>query len=162
MVVVSDTTTISNLFLIDRLYLLEELYKSIIIPEAVFDELLKLEETGWDLSPIIQSSWISIKKIKNTSLLTELLEVLDLGEAQAIVLAQELEANLLIIDEQMGRKCAKNLNINIIGLIGILIEAKLQGVIPNVKIILEELKTKAGFWISDNLYNMALRTVDEI
>lgn len=70
--------------------------------------------------------------------------------------AKEKNASLLIIDEIKGRQYAKQLNINIIGLVGILVQAKQEGIIDSVKETLEELKTKAGFWISKSLLETAL------
>jgi uncharacterized protein len=72
-----------------------------------------------------------------------------------------LKANLLIIDELKGRKCAKQLHLNIIGLIGILLLAKQKGLIKSIKEILIELQEKAGFWISEKLFNATIELAHE-
>lgn len=158
MVIISDTTTISNLFLIDKLWILQRLYKHIVIPKAVADELEKLK---WGTNWLSNTQWIEQRTVTDTALVTVLTEVLDLGEAQAIALASECKADLLIIDELKGRNYAKKLNINVIGLIGILIQAKELAIIHSVKDVLNELKTKAGFWLNDELFKTALKLSNE-
>lgn len=156
MVIVSDTTTLGNLFMIQKLWILEKLYGNVIIPEAVLYELEKLKLNKLNISQITDSTWIKIRPVMNESLVAILSESLDRGESEAIVLAQELRADLLIIDEIKGRNYAKKLNIRIIGLVGILVQAKIEGILENVGEILDELKHKAGFWISQELYDKAI------
>jgi uncharacterized protein len=162
MVIVSDTTTISNLFLIDKLWLLEKLYQKILIPKTVYDELERLEEGNKrNIDKIKESNWIEVVAVKENDLISVLLMTLDKGEAEAIALAKELKADLLIIDELKGRKCAKQLHLNIIGLIGILLLAKQKGLIKSIKEILIELQEKAGFWISEKLFNATIELAHE-
>jgi uncharacterized protein len=162
MVIVSDTTTISNLFLIDKLWLLEKLYQKIVILKTVYDELEKLEEGNKrNIDKIKESNWIEVITVKENDLISVLLLTLDKGEAEAIALAKELKADLLIIDELKGRKCAKQLHLNIIELIGILLLAKQKGLIKSIKEILIELQEKAGFWISEKLFNATIELAHE-
>jgi predicted nucleic acid-binding protein len=161
MVVISDTTTISNLFLIKRLSLLEKLYYRISIPRAVFEELEKLELSGWNINDIKYAGWIEVVDVKNRDMVTVLSEILDVGEAEAITLAKEKEADLLIIDEIKGRNYAKKLDIKIIGLIGILLQAKQEKIIDNLENVLIELRENAGFWIKNDLFDKALLLAGE-
>ncbi len=161
MVIVSDTTTISNLFLIDKLWILEKLYHKILLPRAVFDELEKIENDSINIDFIRKADWIEIVPVKNTDLVDILLLILDKGESEAIALAKENNAELLIIDEIKGRHYAKQLNLNIIGLMGILLLAKEKKIIESVKDILKELKEKAGFWISKQLFQMTIQLAGE-
>jgi predicted nucleic acid-binding protein len=108
MIVVSDTSPLSNLFIIDQLGLLEKLYGRIIVPEAVMNELLVLEERGIDLSPIKNAKWIEVMTIKERGEINKLLADLDIGEAEAIVLAESLHADWLLMDETKGRHIAKS------------------------------------------------------
>ena len=142
--------------MIQKLWILEKLYGNVIIPEAVLYELEKLKLNKLNISQITDSTWIKIQPVMNESLVAILSESLDRGESEAIVLAQELRADLLIIDEIKGRNYAKKLNIRIIGLVGILVQAKIEGILENVGEILDELKHKAGFWISQELYDKAI------
>ena len=116
MIIISDTSVISNLILIDRLKILNDLFGEIIIPTTVRKEILKLEEYGISLKEFNNSPWIKIQDPTNKKLENELLESLDAGESAAIALAYELKADYLAIDEKAGRRTAKSLGIKIIGL----------------------------------------------
>lgn len=161
MVVISDTTTISNLFHIDKLWLLEKLYSQVAIPQAVFDELEKTDRNGKRVHTLKNVNWINILSVKDKDLVSVLMLTLDKGEAEAIALAQETHADLLIIDEIKGRKYAKQLKLKIIGLIGILLLAKEEKLIENVTEVLVELRVKAGFWVSDRLFETVSKLANE-
>jgi predicted nucleic acid-binding protein len=85
----------------------------------------------------------------------------DEGEAEAIALAFELNADLLLIDERIGRAVASRLGIRFIGLLGVLIEARHKGLILAVKPVLDELIAGAGFWVTRELYDSVLRAAGE-
>ena len=77
------------------------------------------------------------------------------------MLAVEIEADLLLIDERKGRIVANRLEVNHIGLLEILIKAKREGLIPAVGLIMDDLKSKAGFWIGEDLYNYVSQAAGE-
>lgn len=161
MVVVSDTTTICNLFLIDKLWILEKIYGEVIIPTGVHEELESMKNQPSIIEYIEMNDWIQTKSVSNNSLTEILMLTLDKGESQAISLAKELNANLIIIDEVQGRKIAQQMNLKVIGLLGILIQAKQENLIKSVTLIMDELKLKAGFWISAELYMKVLEITKE-
>ena len=162
MIIVSDTSAISSLLIIDKLQLLPQIFGQIIIPLSVQKELLALNKFGFDTTPIVQSDWIKIQDPLNQELVSQLELELDKGESSAIALAIELNAHNLIIDETKGRKIAHELGIEVIGLIGILLEAKEKQLIQKIKPILDELRIKANFRISESLYDKILQKTNEI
>ena len=156
--VVSNTTPIISLLKLNRLEILQELYNEIIIPKAVYLEIEngKHKEYYQDLSKL---SWIRIKKIQNKLSLKYFLD-LDAGEAEAIILATEIGADLIIIDERLGRFHAKHAELKVTGTIGILLKAKNIGIIKYIKPLLIEL-TEKDVWISKQLINEICKLSDE-
>ncbi|MEK6614848.1 MAG: DUF3368 domain-containing protein [Bacteroidota bacterium] len=161
MVVISDTTAISNLYKIGKLNYLKLLFREVIIPNAVYDELLGIEQSGYDISEIKNAEWLIKAKVNDSQLLSKLHLDLDTGESEAIALAQERKCDFLIIDEKKGRKIAEALGIKTIGIIGILIQLKREKIIHRVKPILDDLRENAGFWISEKLYHFVLESEKE-
>ena len=158
--IVSDTSCIGYLIQINRLDLLQMLYGEIIIPTGVFEEVLQLEERGYLLSEFKNASWISIQKPMDLSNVRDYKHLLHKGELQAISLAIELNADLLIIDEKIGRIVAANIGFDITGLVGILITAKNMNLIASVKENLDKV-ILSGCRISEKLYNIALKSCNE-
>jgi uncharacterized protein len=140
MIVVSDTSAITSLIQVGKEELLIQLYEKAFIPEAVRDELSK---THPYLPDFLQCQ-VVVDRQKVERLLFEL----DIGEAEAIVLAKELQADDLLIDECEGRRVAAREGLHVIGLLGVLLEAKAHGHILSVRQLTEDLERKAGFRVS--------------
>ena len=94
--------------------------------------------------------------------MSHLLDILDEGEAHAIALAIELKSDLLIIDEYEGRKMATQLKLQITGVGGILVRAKLRSFIPSVKLLLDLMRSNANFYLSEKVYSEILRQANEL
>lgn len=140
MIVVSDTSALTALFLIQKLELLPDLYGSVIIPTTVMQELLLLETNlGYDLTIIKSAAWLLTIPIKDEPLFQKYRRVLDEGESQALVLVKEFAADLLLIDEMRGRAIAKSQGIPHTGVLGILLSAKSKGLLPAVQPIMDDL-----------------------
>ena len=157
MIVLSDTSTITNLYQVDRLDLLRSLYGTIIIPPAVRRELYRIEGQQAEIDKL---GWIQTEYPKNQSLITELLEDLDLGESEAIALAIELKADYLIIDEYKGRAIADKKGVKIVGLLGVLIAAKRNGHLQAVKPLIENIQSN-GFRLNRSLIDKVLTALRE-
>lgn len=154
-VVIGDTSVLSNLFQIGRLSLLQQLFKVVYIPEAVYEELVVKSSPEYGSEVIKTTSWISILPCKNRVLVTTLRSHLDQGEAEAIALAQEYPYSLLLIDEAKGRKIAKLRGLNFMGLLGVLKIGQEQGYITTLKPLLDDL-IEVGFYLSRDLYEQIL------
>ncbi|MBK9488243.1 MAG: DUF3368 domain-containing protein [Haliscomenobacter sp.] len=136
MIVISDTSPITNLIQIDCLDLLNVVFGKIIIPQTVYNELCELAEQKKILD---DQDWISVVSAENRLAITQLETQLDKGEAEAIALAMELQPDFLIIDELKGRTIAEEMGIKIVGLLGTLLKAKELGYISELKPKLEQL-----------------------
>ncbi|MEA5575339.1 DUF3368 domain-containing protein [Anabaena sp. UHCC 0451] len=161
MIIVSDTSPINNLAAINHLQLLQQLYGTVIIPEAVYQELTDPDFPVADAKEVQTFNWIQTRAVQNRTMVKALSNELDPGEAEAIVLALEMNAEQVLIDERRGRMIAARLNLHYTGILGILVEAKSQGLISTVKPLLDDLINKAGFWVADSLYQSVLQLVDE-
>jgi len=162
LIVVSDTSPILNLARIGRLEILASLYKQVLIPPGVFKELAVTKTEASAAIDAARHSWLLLGTPKDQDRVLRLRADLDAGEAEAIVLAVELHANLLLVDERRGRRTAAALGLRIIGLLGVLAEAKQAGLIESVKPLLDELIQNARFWIGPDLYREVLVELGEM
>lgn len=163
MIVISDTSAITNLAAIQHLHLLSQLYKQVIIPQAVYRELADIDPPVPGTLEIQAVTWVAVKQITNRSVVERLQEQasLDPGESEAIALALELNADLLLIDERRGRAEANRLGLRITGLLGILVEAKRQNLVAAVKPLMDALIATSEFRVSSALYQQILEMVNE-
>jgi uncharacterized protein len=155
LIVVSDASPYLNLSAIGRLSLLRELYVEVVIPPAVQTELLR---NGVE----IEASWTRVVAPVNLDQVAELRAELDSGEAEAIIVALELSAGLLLIDEKLGRRIAAERGLQVTGLLGVLAEAKARHLIHECRPILDQMIRVAGFWISEDLRTRYLVVLNEI
>ena len=163
MIVVSDTSAITNLAAIQSLQLLPQLYNSVTIPAAVYRELVEIDPPVPGTLEVMADPWLVVRQVENQSMVDRLHEEvrLDPGESEAIALVLELKADLLLIDERRGRAEADRLGIKITGLLGILVEAKQKRLITAVKPFMDALISTSHFRVSSRLYAQILQMVDE-
>jgi hypothetical protein len=161
MSIVSNASPLINLARIGKLSVLKELYSELVIPEAVWHEIV-VEGAGQPGADEVKAAdWIKQRAVINRGLTQALKQELDAGEAEAIALALEIEADLLLMDEHLGREVARHLGLRFTGLIGALIEAKRKGIIRSIKPHLDELRDIAGFRLSEALYVRVLHDQGE-
>lgn len=163
MIVISDTSVITNLAAIQHLLLLPQLYRQVIIPEAVYRELADIDPPVPGTLEAQTADWLQVKQVTELSVVQRLQNEarLDPGESEAIALVLELKANLLLIDERRGRAEADRLGVRITGLLGILVEAKRKNLIATVKPLIDAMIATSEFRVSPALYNQILDMVDE-
>lgn len=163
MIIVSDTSPISNLIIVGYIYLLPQLFGKVILPDAVYQELLANRNDHPVTQTVQTLGWLEICSVTDPQQV-EALERdynLDPGEASAIVLALELQATQLLIDERLGRVEAKRRGLRITGILGILLTAKQQALVSEVQPIMDALTQQANFRISPQLYSEVLHLAGE-
>jgi predicted nucleic acid-binding protein len=161
-IVISDTSPINNLAAINHLHLLNQLYGTVLIPEAVYRELTDPNFPVAGTTEVQTFDWIQTCGVSNLNLVEALSNELDIGEAESIALAVEMQADQVLIDERRGRLIASRLNLRYTGILGVLVEAKSQSLILEVKPLLDALINEAGFWVAEPLYNNVLQLVNEV
>jgi uncharacterized protein len=162
-IIVSDTSPLSGLAIIGSLSLLQQLYEQVLIPPAVANELARGGEDDDRITLVLSLNWIEVRQPTNVQLVAMLENErnLDRGEAEAIVLALELGADELLIDERLGRREANQRGLSIIGLLGVLLVAKRRGMVVAVRPLVDDLMVQAGFRVSGQLYTEILIAAGE-
>ena len=161
MIVVSNTSPLTNLAAIGQFNLLHDLYGQVHIAQGVWEEL-NAGGTRWPgCAEVAQASWIDQCKVQNQDLVTALRRDLDRGEAETIALALQLGANLTLLDEKEGRHAAERHGLRVVGVAGVLLEAKTKKFIPTVRPHLAALRQAAGFYLDAALYRHALSLAGE-
>ena len=134
--VVSNSSVIIALARICRLDLLEKLFGEILVPEAVWREIAVEDKPGHE--KIAGAGFIHVGRAGNRRLVTLLEEFVDSGEAEAIVLALERNADLLLVDDHDARDYAKKLGLQVMGTLGVVALAKYRGLIPRTSPIIDK------------------------
>lgn len=124
MIIVSDTSPITNLAAIGRLDLLQTLYERIIIPSEVYDEMVRIGKVVPGMHEVKTLPWIETQEVVDKDRICEIVntrEKIDLGEAAAIALAIERKADVLLMNERRGRAVATEFGLKVVGLLGVLL-----------------------------------------
>jgi predicted nucleic acid-binding protein len=161
MIVVSNTSPLTNLAAIRQFELLHLLYAHIHIADAVWEELNSEDEQWPGSVEVAAADWIETHTVRNRPLVNVLRRDLDLGESESIALAVELGADMVLMDEKEGRHAAQRLGLNVLGVVGVLLEAKSRGFIEHARPHLDALRQTAGFYLKDSLYHSTLVLASE-
>lgn len=141
------------------LQILKSVYNEITIPRAVFDEVTAKEDSA--CSKLKQNlEWIHIEDIKNESGKRMYQAKLHAGEVEVMILAQEKNADLVIIDDNAAKKTAKFLGLSVTGTLGVLLKAKKLGIVDFVKPIIDKIRENV-FFVTDEVYNFVLEQAEE-
>ena len=160
MIVVSNSTILIGLVKIGKLDLLKEIFSKVFIPEEVFKEVVERGKDKPGSKLIKEAAWIKTRRVKDNTQVSFLLGSLEKGEAEALVLARELEADLILLDEEKARKSAVIAGFEIMGLLGLFMLAKNLGLIDEVRPLVDELRMKK-FRVSDRIVSETLKKVAE-
>jgi uncharacterized protein len=158
LIVVSDASPLISLTAIGQLELLRELYEEVRIPAAVEREIAGPPDRP---SIAVEAPWIVSAAVRDQILVRALGGTLDRGEAEAITLAVESKADLLLMDERRGRQAAKRVGLSVVGVLGVLLEAKAKGLVPEVRPLMDALLNQGGFRIGQALRDEVLRAAGE-
>lgn len=157
MVVVADTSPLIYLSRVGALGLLHTLFGEVVVPGAVWTEVVEQRTAAPGLDALRIANWLRV--------VDQELPVLDLGldagETAAILLAESLQADLLLIDERLGRRVAESRGLIVRGTLGVLVQARRTGALPALRPVLERLVAD-GFRISPALIREALTAVGEM
>ncbi len=161
MIVVSNTSPLTNLAAIGQFDLLRRLYSEIHIPSGVWDELNAMGKPWPGSKEVAEADWIRQHTVKNKLWVCSLRRDLDRGESESIVLASELGSDMILLDEKEGRSAAKRIHLKPMGVIGVLLEAKSKNLVKAIRPHLDSLRQIAGFRMSEPLYLYSLELANE-
>lgn len=161
MKVVSNASPLINLARIGQLALLPRIFGSLLVPEAVWQEVVVAGKGLPGAAEIGLADWIERTAVANRPLVHSLRQELDAGEAEAIALAVECQADWVLMDERLGRQTAQHFGLGYIGLVGVLRVAKQNGHIQALRPLLDDLRHVAGFRISPTLWDQVLQDAGE-
>jgi len=158
--IVSNSTPLIALSRIGKLELLREYFNELHIPKEVYDEVVTRGGVLCGAMEIKDAEWIKVEKVTNKIAVESLCTDVDKGEAEAIILAKERDAELLLIDDYAGRELAKRFGLNITGTIGLLLLAAEDKKI-NLKETIDDL-ISSGFWLSKKEYDKIVSRTDSV
>lgn len=159
-VVVSDTSPIRALAHLSRTELLRDLYGTVLIPPGVADELNQ-PSTGGPVVNVDTIPYLQVREPGDRNAVNRFLQSLDLGESEALALAEELDASILLMDEAAGRAVGQQLRFLVVGTCGVLLRAKQRGLIAELKPLLDDLINNLGFFVSRRLRSQVLAAAGE-
>lgn len=161
MIVVSDASPLISLSAVGHLDLLRSLYGQITVPAAVHREVVLVGHGRPGAADVQGAGWVTVRQVADSALVAQLLEEVNRGEAEAIVLALELGADVLLLDERRARAVAARFGLSMTGILGVLLVAKQRGLIPAIEPVLDALVTTAGFRVSSQLRGRLLAEAGE-
>lgn len=161
MTVVCNATPLINFAVINRLDVLQAAFGQIFIPQAVYDETTG---SGFPGSQVvlqaITSGWLQVRPVSNIAIAIP--PILDNGEREAINLALETGERQILLDEREARQVAQSFGLQVIGTLGILLLAKNQNIIPQVRPLLDSMIDLAQYWVNAALYQQVLQQAGEV
>lgn len=157
--VIVDSSPLIVLLKSDLENILLALFDEVLLPEAVWQEILAGRDGDAAKQKLPFILWLKRVHISKTNSLTENYN-LGTGETAVLNLALENFGSRVVLDDSAARKCAKDLNIKFIGTGGLLILAKQKGLIPSVSDALEKVR-KNGLWLSESIIEMLKQKAGE-
>lgn len=162
MKIVADASVLIGLSSIGRLTLLHERFpEGVLVPPAVWREVVEQGGERPGAREVAEARWITVREVTDREIVQLLRMGLEEGEAEAIALAHEIGAEVVMLDEQDARQAAKQLGLRVLGTIGVLIWGRRVGKLESLREAMDALQTRAKLRISRTLYERALSEVGE-
>lgn len=162
MIIVSNTSPLTNLAAIGHFDLLRALFGEVHIADGVWQELNAGRRVNPGSREADAATWVRRHSLTDRPLVHALRRDLDLGEAETLALAIELGAGIVLMDEREGRHAAARLGLVPLGVLGILLRSKEKKHLEQIRPLLDSLRQKAGFYLSDQLYRSILISAGEL
>ena len=159
---VVNSSVLITLSSIGQLRLLQHRFTGgVLIPDAVWDEVVETGSGRPGALEVQTASWIQRRRVRDQDYVKLLRTELDAGEAEAIALAREERAEVILLDEKEARRVARRLGMRVLGTVGLLIWARREGSLPNLRELLQTLQEQGGFRLSREICAAALHAAGE-
>ena len=161
---VSDSSPLIHLAKIEALELISRLYSRVLIPSAVWREVVEESEGrpgAVEMERAVAAGWMVKQAAKNEILVIALRQTLDNGEAEAIALATELHPESVLLDDKLARQMARRLGVPVTGTLGVMLRAKQVGLILELRPLVTRLQSEGGYYIDPDLIEKALLAAGE-
>ena len=159
--IVSNTTPISNFLHLGQMEILKTIFKKLHIPMAVHSEIEAYFSGDDQWQRCLDEEFIIRTEVQTSPKIKELMIHLHMGEAEALCLCIENNAQLCLIDDRDARIIARLNNIPVSGTLGVLMKAKKMGIIESVIKLMDLLRNDHHFWIDDAMYSKVSRLSNE-
>jgi predicted nucleic acid-binding protein len=160
MIVVSNATPLIAMAMADRFDLLREIFGRIFIPPGVYEEVVEEGAERFGATEVRQAAWIQVIEAKDKLAVEVLEDDLGKGESETIVLAREMQADWVLVDERLARRKLELLDVPAIGTLGILLKAKELGLLPAIRPEVDRLRAR-GFRLARQAYQDVLEMAGE-
>jgi len=159
-IVIANSGPLIALASIGEFRLLQDLFGEIVIPSAVYNEVVTRGKDQPGAKETKEANWIKVMEVQDRLAVNLLRNELDQGESEAIVLAKELETTCILIDERLARRKARSVGLTPIGTLGVILMAKERGLISAIKPLLDKLR-RTPFRMTEELYQKVLHIAGE-
>jgi predicted nucleic acid-binding protein len=160
MIVVSNATPLIAMAMANRFDLLQKIFGRICIPQGVYEEVAEEGGERFGAPDVRQAPWIQVVGVKDRLAVQVLADDLGKGESETIVLAKELQADWVLVDERLARRKLELLGVRTIGTLGILLKAKELGLLQTIRPEVDKLRAR-GFRLSRHVYEDVLQMAGE-
>jgi len=160
MIVVSNATPLIAMAMADRFDLLQKMFGRICIPQGVYEEVVEEGGERFGAPDVRQAPWIQVVGVKDRLAVQVLEDDLGKGESETIILAKEMEADWVLVDERLAKRKLELLGVRPIGTLGILLKAKELDLLQTIKPEVDKLRAR-GFRISRRVYDDVLEMAGE-